>query len=204
MNIFKKLFGLNDNQEPENQGNYIVATLNDKIMPIDRGEVYEDPLDELIREKGIGQVTGGGTMQHDTGEIDFCDVEILLWSSIFNKDEICLIIDKLEELGAPKGSKLTMEMTGEVIEFGKLEGLALYLDGINLSDEVYKNSDSEALANEIYSLTGINSQIIRYWQGNTETGLYFYSESFEEINCAIANLVKSHPECENSRIEQVA
>jgi hypothetical protein len=204
MNIFKKLFGSNNNQEDENQGNFIVATLNDKIMPIYRGEVYEDPLDELIRVKGIGEVTGGGTMQHKTGEIDFCDVEIRLGSDYINHDDIKLIINKLEELGAPKGSKLTVEKTGEVIEFGKLEGLGLYLDGINLSDEVYKNSDSEALANEIFRLAGIKSSIIRYWQGNTETGLYFYADSFERINNAISDFVKSHPECDNSRIEQVA
>ena len=204
MNIFKKLFGLKNNQEADSQGNFLVATLNDKIMPIDRGEVYEDPLDELIRKKGIGEITGGGTMQQKSGEIDFCDVEIQLNSDFINQHDIELIIDKLEELGAPKGSKLTIEKTGEVIQFGKLEGLGLYLDGINLSDEVYKNSDSEALANEIIRLAEIKSTIIRYWQGNTETGLYFYSDSFEGIKNAISDFVRSHPECENSRIEQVA
>lgn len=204
MNILKKIFGKKNGPKDEGQSNFVVATLNDKIMPIDRGEIYEDPLDELLRNKGVGEVTGGGTMQYQTGEIEFCDIEILLNSENINQEDIMWIINKLEELGAPKGSKLTIEKTGEVIEFGKLEGLALYLDGINLSDEVYKNSDSEALANEIFRLADIKSSIIRYWQSNTETGLYFYAESFEAINSAIADFVKSHPECENSRIEQVA
>lgn len=204
MSFFKKLFGFNNTQDDAEVGNFIVATLNDKVMPLNRGEVYSDPLDEFIQEKGIGEVTGGGTMQHDTGEIDFCDVEIRLNSDNIVMEDIWLIINKLEELGAPKGSKLTIEKTDEVIEFGKLEGLGLYLDGLNLSDEVYKASDSEALANEIIRLAKIKSQVIRYQQGNTETGLYFYANTFVGINDAISDFVKSHPECENSRIEQVA
>lgn len=204
MNIFKKIFGLKNDSEDLNQGNYVVTTLNDKIMPIDRGDIYEDPLDEFLRNEGIGEVTGGGTMQYESGEIEFCDVEILLYSENVNQNEINVILNKLEKLGAPKGSKLTIEKTGEIIEFGKLEGLAIYLDGINLSDEVYKNSDSEALAQEIFRLSGIKESIVRYWQGNTETGLYFYAESFEDIYNAIIDMVNSHPECENSRIERVA
>ena len=204
MNLIKKLFGINKKEEEEYSGNYIVATLNDKVMPIDRGEIYEDPLDEFIQANGIGEVTGGGTMQLESGELEYCDVEIQLNSDEINENHIKLIIEKLEELGAPKGSKLTIEKTEEQIEFGKKEGLGIYLDGINLSDEVYKNSDSEALANEIRKLASIKDKVIRYWQGNTETGLYFYGESFEKINESIADFVKTHPECENCRIERVA
>ena len=173
-------------------------------MPIDRGEIYEDPLNEFLRINGIGQVTGGGTLQLATGELEFCDVEIQLNSEEVDESHIKLIIDKLEELGAPKGSKLTIEKTEQKIEFGRKEGLAIYLDGINLSQEVYKNSDSEALAAEIRKLANIKDSVLRYWQGNTETGLYFYGESFEKINNSIAEFVKEHPECENCRIERVA
>jgi len=199
MSLFKKLFGNN-----KNPANFMVATLNDKIMPLDRGVVYEDPLNVLIQAKGIGEVTGGGTMQHENGEIDFCDVEIRLNTDKISQEEIQIVIDKLEELGAPKGSKLRVEKTDQMIEFGKLEGLGIYLDGINLSDEVYTNSNSEALANEIIRLAKIKSKVIRYWQGNTETGLYFYGESFDNIKNSISEFVESSPDCENARIERVA
>ena len=59
MNFIKKLFGIKKNEEEEYSGNFIVATLNDKVMPIDRGEIYEDPLDEFLQSNGIGEVTGG-------------------------------------------------------------------------------------------------------------------------------------------------
>lgn len=204
MNFFKKLFGFQKNKEDDDIGNFIVATLNDKVMPIDRGEIYEDPLNEFLKTNGIGEVTGGGTMQLKTGELEYCDVEIQLNSEEINESYISSIIEKLEELGAPKGSKLTIEKTDQKIEFGKKEGLGIYLDGINLSDEVYKTSDSEALAKEIRRLANIEDDTLRYWQGNTETGLYFYGESFEKIKNAIADFVSTHPECENCRIGQVA
>ena len=186
------------------QRNYIVAQLNDKIMPIDRGEVYEDLLDEFLKQKFYGEVSGGGTLQSKSGEIEYCDVEIELRENEITRQAIIEIIDKFESLGAPKGSKLIIESTGEKIEFGKLEGLAVYLDGINLSDEVYKNSDSEAVATEIRKLAGIKSDVLRYWEGNTETALYFYGESFNDMKDAIKDFLGTNPECENARVEQIA
>ncbi|MGX7666717.1 hypothetical protein [Flavobacterium pedocola] len=200
-NLFKKIF---KREASENSGMFLVATLNDKIMPIDGGNIYEDPLDDYLKINNYGEVTGGGTMQLETGEIEFCDIEIFINSDKFDTEIVNKIIDKLEELGAPKGSSLLIEKTKETFSFGKKEGLAIYLDGINLSDEVYKNSDSEAIALEIKRLADIDTDIIRYWQGNTETALYFYGESFEKIKESIEDFVKTNPECENCRIEKIA
>jgi len=200
-NLWNKLFA---KQAEAQETNYVVAQLNDKIMPIDRGDVYADPLDELLKLKFYGEVSGGGTLQSQTGEIAYCDVEIELRENKINRQTITDIIEKLEACGAPKGSKLIIEQTGEEVMFGKLEGLAVYLDGINLADEVYKNSNSEAIAAEIKRLLGIESDVLRYWQGNVETGLYFYGESFKDMKDAIADLISTHPECENARVEQIA
>ncbi|MGY3213066.1 hypothetical protein [Mucilaginibacter sp. HD30] len=198
--IWNKLFSKGSQ---ESKDNYIVAQLNDKIMPIDRGEVYEDPLDGLLKQKFYGEVSGGGTQLESNNEVSYCDVEIRLNINP-STEMINEIISKLESLGAPKGSKLIIENSGEKIPFGKLEGLAIYLDGVNLSDEVYKNSDTEAIDKKIKNLTGIQTDVIRYWQGNTETGLYFYGESFTDMNNSITEFVNSDPECENARIVQVA
>ncbi len=207
--MLKKIFGnlfktKEKDEQAESSGNYIVATLNDKIMPIDRGEIYEDPLDGFLKEMNYGEVTGGGTSQQESGEIECCDIEICLNSELADENMIKQIINKLEELGAPKGSTLFIEKTQEKIPFGVNEGLAIYLDGINLSDEVYKNSDSQAIANEIRRLANIESEVLRYWEGNTETALYFYSSSFDKINKSIETFVKTNPECENARIVQIA
>ncbi|MAW97057.1 MULTISPECIES: hypothetical protein [unclassified Leeuwenhoekiella] len=201
MNFIKKLFGKQKNNDV---GNFIVATLNDKIMPLDRGEIYEDPLDELLKAKGIGEVSGGGTMQLKSGELEYCDLEIKLNSNEINQNDIQLIINKLEELGAPKGSKLTIEKTDQKIEFGQKEGLGIYIDGVNLDPEVYKNSDINFVISELKKMTNDKSEITRYWEGTNETALYYYSDSFAEMNESIQEFVKSYPLCKGARIEQLA
>ncbi|MGZ0017507.1 hypothetical protein [Yeosuana sp. AK3] len=201
MNFIKKLFGLKKNNDV---GNFIVATLNDKIMPLDRGEIYEDPLEEFLIANGIGEVTGGGTMQLKSGELEYCDLEIKLNTSEINENVIQLIIKKLEELGAPKGSKLTIEKTDQKIEFGQKEGLGIYIDGVNLDPEVYKSSDINFVISEIKKLTNDNSEITKYWEGGNETALYFYSDSFSEMKESIKEFVNSYPLCKGARIEQIA
>lgn len=201
--IKRLLAGIFSKKPTPVQEKYIVAQLNDKIMPIDRGDVYEDPLDELLKIKYYGEVSGGGTLQAVSGEIEYCDVEIKLVDTL-NKQAVEEIIAKLESLGAPKGSKLIIEETGEQIPFGRLEGMAIYLDGVNLSDEVYKNSDTEALAENINALIGIKTDILRYWQGNTETAIYFYGHSFEDMKIATAEFISITPDCENARVVQIA
>lgn len=204
MNFFKKLFGNSKAEESQSAENYVVVTLNDKIMPIDRGSVYEDPLDEFIRANGIGEVTGGGTMQHESGEVEYCDIEIRLNKDILSESQIKLVIEKLESLGAPKGSKLTIEKTGEKIEFGIKEGLGIYLDGVNLDEDVYKNSDSNVVVSEIKRLINDSSETVRYWMGQTETGLYFYSDSFDEMKDSIRSFINEYPLCKGARVERIA
>ena len=76
--MIKKLLGGLFKKDKIEEPNFIVATLNDKIMPIDRGEIYEDTLDAILISKNIGEVSGGGTMQEKSGEISFCDIEVKL------------------------------------------------------------------------------------------------------------------------------
>lgn len=173
-------------------------------MPLDRGEIYEDPLDELLKANGIGEVTGGGTMQLKSGELEYCDLEIKLNSNEINENDIQQIIKKLEELGAPKGSKLTIEKTDQKIEFGQKEGLGIYIDGVNLDPEVYKNSDINFVISEIKKLTKDNSEITKYWEGGNETALYYYADSFAEMKESIKEFMNSYPLCKGARIEQIA
>lgn len=204
MSFLKRLFGNQKIEENESSENFIVATLNDKVMPMDRGEIYEDPLDEFLKERRIGEVTGGGTMQLKSGELEYCDIEIKLNSDGISDDMIRLLIEKLEELGAPKGSKLTIEKTQQKIEFGKKEGLGVYLDGVNLDEEIYKNSDSNFVVSEIKRLTGDKTKTVRFWESTEETALYFYSDSFDNMNESIKEFVSEYPLCKGARIEQIA
>jgi len=201
-NIFNKLFTGPKEQLPDI---YIIAQLNDKLEPIGRYEIYEQPLEEFLKLNWYGTVTGGGTLQAKEGGIAYCDLEIKLREKEINRQAITDIINKLESLGAPKGSKMIIEKTSEEIPFGKYEGLGLYLDGINLPDEIYQNADTETLIKDINRSLGIpEDSWVRFWEGNTETGLYFYGKSFDEMHKTISGIMQSYPECENARIVQIA
>ncbi len=185
-------------------GNYIVAQLNEKVGPIDRGFVYEDPLDEFLKDKQYGEVTGGGTVQEKTGELSYCDIEIELTSKIIDRSAIAEIISMLENLGAPKGSKLIIEKTKEEIPFGRKEGLALYLDGQGLPEEVYKECDINFVLSELHRLTNIEPNADRNWQGEKETALYFFNDSFAEMKSSISEFIDNYPLCKGARVVQIA
>ncbi|WP_051997484.1 hypothetical protein [Grimontia indica] len=184
--------------EPE----YIVVTINARIQPIHRGEIYEDPLDKILSENSIGEVSGGGTLQLQSGEIEHCDVEIQVNNS--SKETVALIRNSLEKIGVPKGSKMKVEATDSEIEFGTLEGLAIYLNGTDLDDEVYANSDSNHVYSELDRLTQDNGKVYSYWQGSKETAFYLYGTSFSQMKSQISELVQSYPLCQKCRIEQIA
>jgi hypothetical protein len=194
------VFGLFKKKKVEPQ--FVVATINARIQPIHRGEIYADPLDELLTKKSIGEVSGGGTLQSESGEIDYCDVEIKVNNS--DSETVSLIKSTLESIGVPKGSKITIEATGTEVEFGTLEGLAIYLNGTDLDDEVYENSDSNHVYSELDRLTQGNGKVYSYWQGTSETAFYLYGSSYSKMKSQISELVANYPLCKKCRIEQIA
>lgn len=40
---------------------FVFVKVPESIMPIDRGEKYEDPLDAALKQEKLGEVTGGGS-----------------------------------------------------------------------------------------------------------------------------------------------
>lgn len=57
---------------------HVTLNLNANLMPIDRGEMFEDFLDEKLDEIKYGYVDGGGALLETNGEISFCDVAIYI------------------------------------------------------------------------------------------------------------------------------
>jgi hypothetical protein len=198
-NLFKQ-----SSKDFQSNSNIIVVQLNDKIQPIDRGEIYEDPLNEFLTKKQYGEIIAAGTMLEKSGELASCDITIELFSNKEEKKIAAEIIEKLEKIGVPKSSKLKIERTKVEIEFGTLEGLAIYLDGINLPDEVYQDTDPMFVINEIRRLANIQNNVIREWRGHAETGLYFYGKSFQEMRDSISDLIHTYPLCRGAKVVQIA
>jgi hypothetical protein len=179
----------------------LVARLNAKLQPMHRGEIFEDPLDEELKRSSVGSVSGGGTQMGKSGEIEFCDIEISV--NLVGVDVAASVVQALEALGAPKGSKLQLA-DGQEIPFGTSEGLALYLNGTDLPPAVYQESDSNFVYGELDRLLDGEGQVFSYWEGPTETAFYMYGKSFATMSERIRSLLTSYPLCQKCRVVQIA
>ena len=175
------------------------AKLNARIMPLDRGERYEDPLIEVLAGNGYGEVTGGGTGQSENGEIAYCGIDINLLDVEKGVPFIC---DFLAERGAPKGSALEFERNGEKMEvsFGSLEGLAIYLNGTDLPDEVYRDNDVNDLISQLLDRVGDEGDLHSWWEGPHESALYLYGRSAAVIKDRGADVLAVHPLAQRCRV----
>jgi hypothetical protein len=198
------MLGLKLNRKPkaERDGQRVTARLNSRLMPIDRGDVYEDPLDAAIKSADLGEVTGGGTELDENGEAAFCDVELKIFDR--TPENLNRVVKALEELGAPKGSKLLLEGSTREVEFGVNEGLAIYIDGFGLPDDVYETCDLDTVVEELNRALHGKGFYHGFWQGDRETAVYLYGPSFEAMKAAVAPFVARYPLCQNARVEKIA
>jgi hypothetical protein len=107
--------------------------LNARLRPLDRGERYEDPLQEVLDAQAPGsQVTGGGTMLSADGEPEWSDIDLDVEGDA--GAVAALVVAALETFGAPKGSRMRLD-GAQAVTFGVSEGLAVYLNGTDLPAE---------------------------------------------------------------------
>ena len=186
---------------PSALGDMVIAQLNARAQPLDRAEVFEDPLDGILQAAGTGQVTGGGTMLGTDGEIEFCDIEITVPDA--TDATLDAIREALEGLGAPKGSRLIWNDGANELEFGSLEGLAVYLNGTDLPDAVYEQSDLGFVYEEFGRLLGSEGRVVSHWQGPRETAFYLYGRSVETMLSRIRPFLDTYPLCQKARTAKI-
>lgn len=180
----------------------VTVRLNDRARPMDRGDIYEDPLAELLESRGIGKVVGGGSQLAMNREISFCELELELNDA--SDATLRIITDALDKMGAPKGSNLILHEPKREIPFGNNEGLAVYLNGTDLPKEVYETSDVNFVIEEFVRLLDPVGHIHSFWEGAAETGLYMYGHSFQEMKERLAGFMESYPLCQKARMSQIA
>jgi hypothetical protein len=172
--------------------------LNARLRPLDRGSHYEDPLEEVLAVQAPGcAITGGGTQLGVDREPVFSDIDLDVEGD--PNEVLALVIATLEAAGAPKGSKARTD-AGDEIFFGVTEGVAIYLNGTDLADEVYANSDGHAVIAALNERLGPEGSVQSYWDGPRETALYLYGPSAAQIADLIVDVLARFPEAERCRI----
>lgn len=180
----------------------IVIQINDKVLPIHKRNLYVKPLHDFLEENNYGEISGGGILKEEPGEIIFCDIHVKLYQEEITSSVLNSIIKHLEDCGAPKGSKIIIEKTHQEILFGKKEGIAIYLDKENLEQKNDAQYNIDFVQSEISKITQTSQE--RYWKGNSTTGLYFYGQSFEKMKNEVSDFMETYPLYQNVRIAQIA
>ena len=175
----------------------VLARFYEHIEPMDRGDRYEEPLLTALEKAGVGSVTGGGSQLSELGAIEFADVEI----ELADLDEaVTVVVDTLEAAGAPQGSELIQASDGQVLrEFGKLQCLAIFLDGVSLPDEVYAELDLGAVVAAVGAAAGDGS-FRGFWQGPEESGLFFFGPDADAMFARVEPVLGSLPIGQNARV----
>lgn len=175
------------------------ARIWEPVQPMDRIVRYEDPLDAALGRNHLGEISGEGCQSSDEKEIEFVDIDL----ELANLDSaLDLVRQVLEDAGAPAGSELRFERDGEevAVPFGQQEGVAIYLDGVSLPDEIYEQCDLDDLAEMIGDALLGSGEIRGAWAGTEETALYIYGPDAETTFSMLKPLLHSHPLCQNARV----
>jgi hypothetical protein len=68
------------------------------VGPLDRGDLYEDPLQDALSEADLGEITGGGSQLGDGNSIAYCGLDVV----VTDRDRgLALIRETMQRLGAP-------------------------------------------------------------------------------------------------------
>ena len=89
---------------------FVFAKVIDSLMPIERGDKYEDPLSDSLEARRLGEVTGGGTQLDKDNKVEWIGIDMQLADL---DGAVELVRQRLRELGAPAGSVLQFKRDGQ-------------------------------------------------------------------------------------------
>lgn len=181
-------------------GKMIIVRINDKCQPLDRGDLYEDPLIDAFENSGLGEVTGGGSQLDENYQITYCELEVIVNGDLNKAVE--LIIETLNKTGIPKGSKIIIDDTEQ--EFGANEQMAIYFDNVSLPTDVYENNNINDVISDIDEILGDNGKMTSHGRNETCTIVYYTGPSFEKMSSLISDYASKHPLLKNSVVKQSA
>lgn len=169
---------------------WVTININAKLMPMDRGEMFEDKITEIMEQEGIkGSVDGGGTLLADNGEIASIDVEMNLEENI--EASLKIIEDKLVEfVGIPKGS--SFQYDDKNISVGTAEGIGVYYD---LTKQEFHKERIQSFLNETWDTIGEGKA---YYTSSMSTDdllvINFYGKTYNHMEEVVREMIKKYPQ----------
>lgn len=185
---------------PERFPYTVIARIPEHIEPLDRGQRYEDPLNGALAGGELGMLTGGGTHLTPDSEIGYVDLEIALANL---NGALDVVKQTLESQGAPVGSQLLFRRNGidEELPFGVQEGVAIYLDGVGLPNEVYERTNIQEVVQRLAeAVESVGGEWRGSWSGASETALYQFGPSADAMLDALLPVFDSFAICQNARV----
>jgi hypothetical protein len=89
------------------------------------------------------------------------------------------------------------------VPFGSTEGIGVYLNGTDLTEEVYRTSDVNELIARLRESLSDAGDMYSHWQGPTETALYFYGPSANRMRERMSEVLQTHPLAQRCRVESL-
>lgn len=103
MSWLKKIFGKANDAAPPSIGkfesSFVYVRMPGDVQPVERHYLFEDPIEEQLKIRNLGYVSGGGTMQSEPDENGVSS--IILTGIDIEADDLDVVRDLLPELGAP-------------------------------------------------------------------------------------------------------
>ena len=101
------------NEVSESKPLFVYIKIPGDLDPMDRGELFEDPLQEALDKERLGEITGGGSQLSEPSEsgnsIEFCGIDVDLYDAVRG---LALLRNQLVRLKAPPGTMLLYELDG--------------------------------------------------------------------------------------------
>lgn len=172
--------------------------INARLQPKHRDKRFEGPLSEILARLAPGsEIVGGGTLLSAEREPLSCDIEFF-WAGEPER-ATAAIVDMLEQNGIPRGSYVSVN-GGTQRDIGMFEGVGVYLNGTDLPDQVYAESDVNELITHSHAALGGRGELYSWWKGPRETALYFYGPSAATVRELLGPVLDSDPLAQRCRV----
>ena len=181
---------------------FLTIRLPLKIGPIERYEFWEEPLTEKLEAAGEGEVSGGGTMMDEAGDIQFSDLELALPD--LSEARLDALQNAMTTIGAPKKTQFLNDDGETLREFGAVCVVGVGLDGSELPDSAYEDFDPDEFSDEIVAALGEGYSYGGSNMGDRYTFFYYHGADGAVIEAKLRAIAATKPIGEGALFEHLA